>query len=132
MPGGPKKRASSRLVMNCPVASSKSSFRFIFLLKSKSKLSKDLSTSRKRACFIRRATGGIRLAADATSRPLLLAGLEGIFYGRFWVITEGIWRLRVANCWRRARISKAQAQSGLPPERRRTHKSRSRKSMCRG
>jgi hypothetical protein len=39
------------------------------------------------------------LPADATSRPLLLAGFEGIFYGRFWVITEALvgadWEARI-------------------------------------
>ena len=43
MPGGPRKSASSCWVMKRPVASSKTRRRFIFLLKSKSKVSRRLA-----------------------------------------------------------------------------------------
>src|SRR5437899_8679273 len=47
VPGGPRKRASACWVTQRAVASSKTRARFIFLLKSKSKVSSRLAASRK-------------------------------------------------------------------------------------
>src|SRR5713226_4968478 len=56
VPGGPKKSPSSCWAMKWPVARSNTRPRFIFLLKSKSKLSRLAWGSRKSACLRRRSS----------------------------------------------------------------------------
>src|SRR5262249_50880473 len=64
VPGAPKKRASACWVIQWPVASSKTRARFIFLLKSKSKVSRRLPASRKPASVTRRSRSRSCLPAD--------------------------------------------------------------------
>src|SRR6188768_3070830 len=76
VPGGPRNMTSSRRAMKCPVASSKTSRRLIFLLKSKSKLSRLRCGSRNCACLPRRSIRRVlrRASSSETSAPMKSMG----------------------------------------------------------